>query len=213
MSAKINIRIIKFWTAYPKRPDGTIQPVDMVEYCAPGMAQRATVVARVSELSRVRADVSSEDIAGRMARDRWEAIKAAYERWKSGQEMPTTGTPLAAWPGITPEQAEVLRNFGLKSVEDIAQSPDSVIDRVPLPGSRMIKENAVRFLAARDQSAMAAEMAKRDAEVDDLRSQLEEMRQIVLAQSAKGADDLEPDGSERPKRRGRPPKAETEAAA
>ncbi|NBW22697.1 MAG: hypothetical protein EBR82_83605, partial [Caulobacteraceae bacterium] len=80
---------------------------------------------------------------------------------------------------------------------------------MPLPGSRMIKENAVRFLAARDQSAMAAEMAKRDAEVEDLRSQLEEMRQIVLAQSAKDTDDLEPDGSERPKRRGRPPKAET----
>lgn len=205
LEMKANIRIVKFKTLYPKRGDQFVA-VDYVEYCAPGMAQRSTTVATIKELSRVRTDADPDDIAGQLALARWNAIQPAYEAWKAGQAIPETGTPLGAWPGITPDQADIIKHFGLKSVEDVADASASVIGKVQLPGMMEIQEQAKRFLAAKDQSHVADAMAKKDTEIRDLTDQLEELRQIVLAQAkAAPADDLEADGSEKP-RRGRPPK-------
>jgi len=101
-----------------------------------------------------------------------------------------------------------LRNAGLKSVEDVAAGTDAVITRVPLPGMRDIVANAKRFLEAKDRAAVADHMAKKDAELAELREQLEEMRQIVLATTKE--PELEADGSERVKRGpGRPRKEPT----
>lgn len=210
----VPLRIIRFWQDYIKR-NGQLVAVDKVEYCAPGRAQLATTVAVVSQLSRIRDDVDPDNPAHQMARARWDAIAPAYEAWKSGQTLPENGTPLAAWSGITPQQAEVLRSFGLRSVEDIAESSDSVITKVQLPGMRAIWESAKNFLASKDQTAVAEMVGKMKSENDDLRDQLEEMRQMVLEMSGRTTPDA--DGSEAPKRRGRPPKVhedvETEVAA
>lgn len=205
------IRILKFWTVYPKR-DGVHVEVDMVEYCAPGRAQLATTIAPVKQLARVPETFDEQNIAAKMAHDRWNLIRPAYEAWKAGREIPANGTPLAAWPGVTTEQADVIRSFGLRSVEDVAEAPDSVIGRVQLPGMRNMQEQARAFLAAKDQNKVAEAIAAKDGEINDLKDQLEELRQLVIAQSqAKDADDDEP------KRRGRPPKRDSpvneEAAA
>ena len=205
---KPNIRIVKCWTKYPM-VDGKPKAVDYVEYCAPGQAQRSTTVARISELSRVRRNAESDDIAGQLALGRWQQIEPAYKAWKDGQEIPEHGTPLAAWPGITSEQSDVFKLFGFKSVEDIAEAAQSVVQKVQLPGVIDIQENAKRFLAAKDQTKVADELARKDGEINDLRGQLEELRQIVLAKEGIEPE-LEADGSEAPRRRGRRP---AEAAA
>lgn len=201
---KPNIRIVKFWTKFPM-VNGKPVPVDYVEYCAPGMAQRSTTVARISEISRVRRNAEPDDIAGQLALSRWEQIERAYAAWKAGQEMPDHGTPLAAWPGLTPEQSEVFKLFGLKSVEDIAEASQSVIAKVQLPGVIDIQQNAQRFLAAKDQTKVADELAKKDGEISDLQSQLEELRQIVLAQERGKATDDDDLLDEKPRRRARKP--------
>lgn len=200
------IRILKFWTKYTPKAGATIA-TDMVEYCAVGMATKSTTVARVKDLSRVIENADPDNVAVRMATERWQIIGPAYEAWKNNQAIPTHGTPLAAWPGLTPEQADIIRNAGLRSVEDVAEAPDSVISRVQLPGVRDIQANAKRFLEARDQAKVADHMAAKDAELAELKAQLEEMREIVIASSQAAAPDLNADGSEKPRRGpGRPRK-------
>lgn len=205
----MQIRIVKFWTKYP--PNGR-PPVDMVEYCAPGMAQKATTVARISDLNRIRHNVDGDDTAGQTALRRWQMIEPAYNAWKQGQALPEHGTPLAAWPGISAEQAEVFRTFGFKTVEDIAGATSSIVAKVQLPGVMEIQANAKRFLASFDQNKVAANLAEKDQQIALLTDQLEELRQMILAK-AEDDDDLEPDGSSPPKRRGRPPKQPVEAIA
>ena len=141
-----SLRVIKFWTNYAPNADGTVRSVDMVEYCAVGMAGKSTTVAPISALSKPRPmQPNSEDMAGRMAHDRWNAIRPAYEAWKAGHAAPVRGTPLAAWPGVTPEQAELVRIAGITSVEDLAEAPDTVISKIQLPGARDLKMSAIRF--------------------------------------------------------------------
>lgn len=193
-------RILKFWTKYQKRA-GVLIPVDMVEYCAIGMANRSTTVAPVSMLSKIREDVDPDNQAYAMAKGRWEVIKPAYEAWKAGNELPTHGTPLGAWAGITAEQADIIKASGLHTVEDIAEAADSVIQRIALPGMRDIHAQAKVFLSGADKSKLAADMADKDRQLQEMREQLEEMRQIVLSQN----QDLQADGSEAPRKRGRPP--------
>lgn len=194
-------RAIRFFTKYVVRNGETV-PVDMVEYCAPGMANRAETPAPVKSLARVRPDGDPDNMAYRMARDRWAEISVAYEAWKAGQAIPVEGTPLAAWAGVTPEQADVLRNAGLRTVEDIANATDAVITRAPIPGVRDLKEQAKAFLASREGTKLAADLAEKDRKLADLESQLEEMKQLLLSQEP----ELAPDGSEVPRRRGRPPR-------
>jgi hypothetical protein len=205
-------RIVKFWTKYVQRNGDTVA-VDMVEYCAPGMAQRASTTAPVSMLAKVQPNIDPDNIAGQMALNRWRVIEPAYNAWKQGQELPASGTPLAAWPGITPEQADVFRQTGLRSVEEIADASDSLMQRVQLPGVRDIRDNARRFLEARDQAKVADALAAKDEQINALQDQLEELRQLVLAREADSSDDLEADGSAAPRRRGRPPKVAEQSAA
>jgi hypothetical protein len=205
-------RIVKFWTKYVQRNGATVA-VDMVEYCAPGMAQRASTTAPVSMLAKVQPNIGPDNIAGQMALNRWRVIEPAYNAWKQGQELPASGTPLAAWPGITPEQADVFRQTGLRSVEEIADASDSLMQRVQLPGVRDIRDNARRFLEARDQAKVADALAAKDEQINALQDQLEELRQLVLAREADSSDDLEADGSAAPRRRGRPPKVAEQSAA
>jgi len=203
-AATAPFRIVKFWTEY-KRAAGGLKEIDMVEYCAVGMASKATTVARVSDLKRVRDNVDPDDVAGNIAKQRWDFVSRAYEAWKSGQATPEHGTPLAAWPGITPQQADIFKQTGLRSVEDIATATDSVINRVQIPGVREIQANAKRFLEAQDGQKTAEALAEKDRQIDALQEQMEELRLAFLASQAERPEE------DAPKRRGRPPKAETEA--
>ena len=202
----MNLRIVKFWTTY-KTVAGQMHPVEMVEYCAPGMATKSTTVARVKDLQRTVPNFDSDNVAAMLAAERWRLIERAYVAWKQGQEIPQDGTPLAAWPGLTSEQAEVFRSFGLRSVEDVAHATTSIIQKVQLPNVMAIQTLAKSFLAAKDQTVVASALAAKDAEVADLKDQLEELRQLILQQQGEPEDD--DDAPEKPKRRGRPPKADS----
>lgn len=190
-------RIVKFWTEYQRKASGLV-PIDKVEYCAIGMAGKTTTVARIADLKRIREAPDPDDVASNMARGRWEFIEKHYSAWKAGQAVPEHGTPLAAWPGITAEQADIFRTAGLRAVEDIASATDSVINRIQLPGVREIQATAKRFLEAQDSNKTVIALEEKDKQIGALTEQLEELRQMFLAQQ--GADD------DAPKRRGRPPK-------
>lgn len=107
---------------------------------------------------------------------RWEHIvKPAYDAWKSGQEIPENGTPLAAWPGVTKEQVEYLRKLAIKSVEDLAAINEATVAKLPFPNARKLPEMAKEFLGGRDKAAVAGELAEANERIAAMEAMLEEM--------------------------------------
>lgn len=108
---------------------------------------------------------------------RWSQIEPAFKAFKEGREIPLNGTPLANWPGITSEQAEVLRQHALRTVEEVRDLTDGAIDRVRLPGMRDLRQQAKLFLENND----AAKAAEREAQKDRI---IEEMSERMAAMEA-----------------------------
>lgn len=190
MSITSNVRVIKFWTKYKPDGAGGFKGVDMVEYCAVGKANMATTVATVASLGKLLPlEPGDENMAIMMAHARWNSIKPQYDAWKDGRETPIDGTPLAAWPGITSDQADFLRNLGIRTVEEIAEASDSIVTKIPFPGARELRTSAQAFLKSADKAKVATEITTLSEKNRALEEQLEEMRQIVLEmQSERGAE-------------------------
>jgi len=218
------IFIHKFWTEYKPEtvrkevtvggktkevfePTGNLRGVDWVAYSPIGSLQKTMLTEAVHRLAAVvpmegRAAINP---AVQMANARWNEIKPAYEAWKSGREVPVNGTPLAAWAGITPEQAELFRMKGVRTVEDIAALTDTHKRSMGIPGLHDIIENAKRFISAQDKTVVTKALEQKDAEIASLKDQMAEMAEMMKELVASKPD--------APKKRGRPPKAQEEAAA
>src|SRR3954471_14959160 len=113
---KYAFAIHRFWTNFkpdPKDPARLI-PVDMVAYGPLGGGDKTVVPATVSSLLDRLQDVgnSQNNIAVAMAHARADWLRPRYEAWKKGQEVPLDGTALAAWSGVSVEEATVLRTAG-----------------------------------------------------------------------------------------------------
>ena len=193
--------------------NGVPTAYDVVHVYQPGESQRSKTPLRVADIMRVRDDGDADNPAWLAARLRRDAVLPAYEAWCKGEELPTDGTPLGAWPGITPDQAAGLKAAGLRSVEEMANANDALLNKIALPNVRGLKELAANYLAGSDRAKIAAALADKDTEIALMREQMEELRQLTLESMRAAEPDLEADGSEAPRRRGRPPKIHDEAAA
>jgi hypothetical protein len=110
----------------------------------------------------------------------WAAIEPYYEAWLKQEEPPSTGTPLAAWPGCTKALIEALKPYRVKTVEDFANLVDHEVSKIRIPGIRGIWQNAKNFLTARDNfSEVAAEMEKKDTEISGLRGEMSDLRDQI----------------------------------
>jgi hypothetical protein len=108
---------------------------------------------------------------------RWNQIEPAYEAFKQGRDIPINGTPLAAWPGVTPEQADVLRVAGIRTVEEVRDLTEGQADKVHLPNMRDMRKQAKLFLENSD----AAKAAEREAEKDKIIAELIERQTAMEA--------------------------------
>jgi len=205
MSEKLPILIHRFYTVYeddPKRP-GEQRARDMVEYGPIGAAGRTHTTERIDILSRPQR-VAGANPAVTAARVMWDFIKPRYDAWKSNQDLPETGTPLAAWNHLTQQQAEILRVNGVRSVEDVSLLTDSHFNRIPIPNLRSIVEGAKKFLDSKDVNKFTAEMRAKDEALAAANTRIDEMAAML----AKLMEERET-----PKRGpGRPPKSEEAAA-
>jgi hypothetical protein len=180
-----NIAVLRFWIEYEDvagKP-GEPREVHMVEWVKKG-TNGATTCEKVARSFK---DGAMKDI-----------IEPAYKSWLKGQEEPTDGTPLSAWPGVNPAQADRLKALHLRTVEDVAGMNDADMNRVGM-GALALRDKARAFVAAKKDTAPLAEaMAKKDAEIAELRAQLAEVTDTMDKLAA--ANNMP--------RRGRPPKAE-----
>lgn len=105
-----------------------------------------------------------------------------YDRFKKGLAQATSGTPLEVWPQMTVGQVAELKAMHISTVEQLADLPDALAQRIM--GSHQLRQKAQAFLdaAAGDakNSKMAAELEKRDVEIAALKGQ---MQQFLAAQA------------------------------
>ena len=204
MSESLPITVHKFYTVYeddPKNP-GTIRERDMVEFGPIGQGGRTRAVERIDILSKAQ-KVAGANPASMAAQVLWAHIKPRYEAWKGNQELPETGTPLAAWNHLTPTQAEYLRVNGIKTVEEVAHLTDIHFSQFKgLHNLRSITEAAKRFVSGADVNKFAGELKAKDETIAALAARVDQMAEMLAMR----------DSEDQPKRRGRPPKSEEAVA-
>lgn len=216
-------KIYKFWTKYVPDPNDPAKLIseDWVEYGPIGAPDKQRTPEKVKRMLKVQDIGENANPAVQMALDRAEFIRQQYEAWQKGQELPVNGTPLAAWTGVRPEQVDILRLSGVKTVEEVANMTESLITSIKLPGMRDLKKQAQFFIDSADQTRFAARLAEKDEEVARLKAegaerdeqmrlmneQIRELRDLALAR----APAEEGEDAEAPARRG-PGRPRKEAA-
>lgn len=198
----------KFWTEYKPDPNdaGKLKAIDKVAYGPIAGVNRSVNVCKVSDLSRLQPLEGSQNPAVVLAHERWAAIEPAYKAWKSGQEMPLDGTPLAAFNAISAEQAELFRSRGIKTVEALASMTESSMAQIQVPNLRSLIQQAKNFLDASEQSRLAGKLSEKDTQIqnleadrDELKSQVAGLMQKVEQLAAMAAAKL--DDEETPKKK------------
>lgn len=196
-----SIRVIKFRTTYHKvAGQEELVARDWVTYSPMHDPKSTTeemikVLMPPEELTEEEANKAEKYF---LMRELWKQIEPAYKAWKSGNEIPLDGTPLSAWAGVTPEQIDVLRQGGVKTVQNLANMTEAQMGKIMLPGLRNLKSTAIEYLASREKTAQAEEVA-------DLKAKLEALTQMMAEKQ-----DEEVAVKRGP---GRPPKAKIEEAA
>lgn len=186
---------ILFWKEYDPQPDGSVREIEKVEWSRRGTAN-ATTVEKISRLAKKQINGDQNPI--------WLALKPYYESWKDGQETPIDGTPLAAWPGATPQLVKALEPYHVRSIEDLANLTDGTMARVPVPGIRGFRDTAKAYVAAASTTApVAGELAALREKTSNYESRIAELEELVKSLAADKGVDV----ADEPKRRGRPPKA------
>lgn len=170
-----NVMPVKFWTDFVQDPNkpGKMKARDMVRWAKRGDLNSSAMDEPVARLQRPMTE--SDDAGNQLENPVWTAVKAAYERWKAGEELPENGNALEAWPGVSKAQVTALKQAHVRTVEDLAALPDRDLDKLPLPDARKLRDLAKAFVAnAGGAEQIAVLMSKRDAEAEKLRLQVAE---------------------------------------
>lgn len=121
---------------------------------------------------------------------RWAQIEPAYLAFKDGRDIPLNGTPLAAWSGISQEQAEVLRQHSLRTVEEVRDLTESQLERVRLPNMRDLRAQAKLFLENTNATEAAAREAEKDKIIEAMTERMAAMEALLEERTApKGKKD------------------------
>ena len=172
-SGKVGVRYLRAETEISvDEKTGQARTRDRVFFCQPGSAQLSQTSEYVSLLKK--------------NKELWSILGPHYDAWKANNELPESGTPLAAWSGVTPQEAEVLKQYSVRIVEDLACLSDSMMNRIPLPSIRAKRDMAQRFVASADTRKTEEALAKKDQEIADLQAKLENLAEMMAEKLDEG---------------------------
>lgn len=186
----LNIRIVKFYSK-PKpvkvngKETGDMTTEDWVSYAPPGQLDRMVTHEKISAIKRIMKPEAEHHPAAESQFQFREFILKHYDMWKAGEEAPLDGTPLAAWNALDNDMVDSFKRAGIRTVEEIRDMNDAIISKVNVPRPRELKALAKRFLDAADQNRVAAEVQRRDDELEALRAEMAEMRKTMVPMPAK----------------------------
>ena len=203
MANELNIFIQKFYTKAREKTEGVMalgpdgNPIldDWVSYSPRGQ-DRLVVNERVEHILRVDDRMNRDHPAWIAANARREYIRPAYEAWKKGEEIPAEGTPLGVATFIGPDNAEILKRAGIRTLEELVNTPEHNRQKLNVPRIREIVVQAQRFLDMKDTNAHMAALSKQDEEIKALKAQVE----ALMNMKAETVEIVEKRGP------GRPPK-------
>lgn len=105
-------------------------------------------------------------------------FRSRYDKWKSGQAEAVSGTPLSALPAMNPAKVEEYKFFKIITVEQLADANDQLGQK--FMSFHSDKQAAKRFIEATKGNApveaMNAELQKRDAEIENLKTMVEALQ-------------------------------------
>ena len=97
----------------------------------------------------------------------------SFKEYQKGNELPREGTPIATWQLITREASSRLRGLGISTVEDLAEMPDSNLGTIGMDG-RYWRDQAKGWInEGKDKGINARAIANANAEISELKAQLE----------------------------------------
>lgn len=118
----------------------------------------------------------------RVNREYTERWPKEYAAFKEGIEISPDGTPLEEWPVLKRSQVMELKYLGFKTVEQVSQMNDQVIQRIGM-GGRNLKNLAIAFLDDAERIALTARLSaesdRKDERIAALERQLGEMGQLM----------------------------------
>ncbi len=156
---------------------------EFVEIIIPGM-NKSTVIEPVNE----------QHVA------RW---PEAYAAWKRGQELPQSGTPLEEWPVLTTATVANLKALNMRTVEDLAGAPDTVLQNIG-QGAFDFRRRALAFLEqAKDSAPLQTALQENEllrGEIKVLRGQVQDLAALVKQQQEDEAPDEALGGTRRARR-------------
>lgn len=156
-------------------------PVDMVQIAPSGEAfERVRTWLRIKDIKPPE-HPNMESPSHLALLGRWEIIGPAYAAWKAGNDIPEDGTPLAVWSAVSPEQADVFRRMGVKTVEDVAEMGEAAWQRLPFPNKSKFPKMAADFLDGRSKVAQVAEL-------DAMREKMAAMEEMLSGYMAAGEE-------------------------
>lgn len=125
-------------------------------------------------------DPVRREIGAGEARARWPEAWKAYEE---GRKDVPDGIMLSVLFPSKPAIVKNLQEYGIHTVEQLQAAPDSAMDRIPMGGT--LKEQAKKYMESVKGSEgfnkMQAQMDKKDDEIRSMRSELDEMKQMMAA--------------------------------
>jgi hypothetical protein len=120
-----------------------------------------------------------EVVQGRLDPRHADLYEESYKRWKAGQDLPVTGTPIKTWPVVSPAQVATLLNIHVRTVEDLATLNDEGLKRLGM-GAISLKQKAEAWLAqAQDKGPLTMKLAQLEQENALLKSNLEAMHASI----------------------------------
>lgn len=136
-------------------------------------------VFRDVDFVEIRIPGDTNNIIVREATDKDKAQHAAlYAAYKAGLEPSVDGTPLEAWPRLTPAQVANYKALGFKTVEQIANMSDTVLGKIGM-GAQADRTAACAYLNLAKDSALAQkqalELERRDRRIADLENQVKQL--------------------------------------
>lgn len=123
-------------------------------------------------------------IRGEYPADWAQRFQMQYDEWKKGNELPRSGTPIATWQMVTPQQSARIRAAGYTTVEDLAACPDSTLSELGLDG-RYLRDTAKTWIAeAKAVGSSARELADARAEIERQQTLIASLQERLAALEA-----------------------------
>jgi hypothetical protein len=100
-----------------------------------------------------------------------------YQAFIAGNEQSLLGTPLAEWGAITRSQVKEMEHFHIRTVEQLAEMPDSTLGN--FRGITSIREKARNYISAAKGEApllkMQEDLKERDETLSAMQAQINEL--------------------------------------